>query len=173
MSNRKRPHWGSSTIRVKFQVAAMNVRKRVKPACVSHSDFCSGFGTVFQGVHRVFTLFGHYQEARAKSTHLALTPEVGLEMVGISRVFSLHIYQCLTVLIWNYARFVLNPLVLSTCCCWRIGPIVRDSRPIFRRSPARPFAVLPHHQLGVLPLGSPSMHTAQSLAGSGLRSPTW
>jgi hypothetical protein len=25
----------------------------------------------------------------------------------------------------------------------------------FRRSPARPFAVLPHHRLGVLPLGSP------------------
>ena len=30
-----------------------------------------------------------------------------------------------------------------------------DSRPIIRRSPARPFAVLPHHRLGVLPLGSP------------------
>src|SRR6476620_9268163 len=40
--------------------------------------------------------------------------------------------------------------------------LVRDDRheapPImvpFRRSPARPFAVLPHHRLGVLPLGSP------------------
>jgi hypothetical protein len=31
----------------------------------------------------------------------------------------------------------------------------RNSRPIFRRSPAGPFAVLPHHRLGVLPLGSP------------------
>src|SRR6516165_2743919 len=34
----------------------------------------------------------------------------------------------------------------------------------FRRSRARPFAVLPHHRLGVLPLGSSSMNTAQSLA---------
>ena len=40
--------------------------------------------------------------------------------------------------------------------------LVRDDRdeapPVmapFRRSPARPFAVLPHHRLGVLPLGSP------------------
>jgi hypothetical protein len=36
-----------------------------------------------------------------------------------------------------------------------LDPLSGDSRPIFRRSPARPFAVLPHHRLGVLPLGSP------------------
>jgi hypothetical protein len=42
----------------------------------------------------------------------------------------------------------------------------------FRRSPARPFAVLPHHRLGVLPLGSPQMNTAQSLAALVLRSTT-
>jgi hypothetical protein len=35
------------------------------------------------------------------------------------------------------------------------SPLSGDARPIIRRSPARPFAVLPHHRLGVLPLGSP------------------
>jgi hypothetical protein len=79
--------WGIAAAGRLHPLCCCNVRKLVKPACLSHSDFCSGFGTVFQGVHRMFTLFGHYQEARAKRTHLALTPEVGLEMVGISRVF--------------------------------------------------------------------------------------
>jgi hypothetical protein len=41
-----------------FQIAATNVLKRIELAHWSHVDFHNGFGTVFQGVHRVFTLPG-------------------------------------------------------------------------------------------------------------------
>jgi hypothetical protein len=70
-------------MRVKFQVAATNVLQLVELARLSHVDFRSGFGTVFQGVCRVFTLSGDRWVARAKSTHFALTPEVEREMVGL------------------------------------------------------------------------------------------
>src|SRR5262249_24599668 len=63
------PCGGASTIRVKFQIAATNVLKLIKLAHLSHVDFHSGFATVFQGVHRVFTLPGDREEARAESTH--------------------------------------------------------------------------------------------------------
>jgi hypothetical protein len=68
---------GLSTIRVKFQVAATNVLKLVELARLSHVDFRSGFGTVFQGICRVFTLSGDRWVGRAKSTHLARTPKAG------------------------------------------------------------------------------------------------
>jgi hypothetical protein len=45
-----RPYRGASTIRVKFQVAPLNVLKLVKLSDYSHVDFRSGFSTVFQGV---------------------------------------------------------------------------------------------------------------------------
>jgi pimeloyl-ACP methyl ester carboxylesterase len=50
---------------------------------LSHLDFRSGFGTVFQGVHRVFPLSGDRWVARAKSTHFALTPKVEYELVDL------------------------------------------------------------------------------------------
>jgi len=75
---------GLSTIRVKFQVAATNVLKLVELARLSHVDFRSGFGTVFQGICRVFTLSGDRWVGRAKSTHFALTPTVEHEMVSLS-----------------------------------------------------------------------------------------
>ncbi len=77
------PLRGLSTIRVKFQVAATNVLKLVELARLSQVDFRSGFGTVFQGVRRVFTLSGDRWVARAKSTHFALTPEVEYKTVGL------------------------------------------------------------------------------------------
>ena len=49
------PYRGASTIRVKFQTAATNVPKLIEVYRVLPGDFCSGFGTVFQGVHRVLT----------------------------------------------------------------------------------------------------------------------
>src|SRR5262245_53135457 len=49
---------GASTIRVKFQMAATNVLKLIELARLLHVDFRSSFGTVFQGVHRVFILSG-------------------------------------------------------------------------------------------------------------------
>ena len=51
------------------------VLKRIELACLSHGDSRSGFGTVFQGVRRVFTLSGDRREARAKRTRAALTPQ--------------------------------------------------------------------------------------------------
>src|SRR6266446_2130344 len=54
------------------------------------------------------------------------------------------------------------------CQTLRLGSRRRHEAPPvmvpFRRSPARPFPVLPHHRLGVLPLGSLSLNTAQSPA---------
>jgi hypothetical protein len=47
---------GASTIRVKFQIAPPNVLKLVELSHLSHADFRSGFGTVFQCVLWVFTL---------------------------------------------------------------------------------------------------------------------
>jgi len=46
-------------MRVQCQGAPLNVRKLVKLSRVSHVDFHSGFGTVFQGVLWVFTLRPH------------------------------------------------------------------------------------------------------------------
>ena len=45
-------------MRVQFQVAAAHVLKLVELARLSHVDFRSGFGTVFQDIRRVFTLSG-------------------------------------------------------------------------------------------------------------------
>jgi hypothetical protein len=75
--------WGLSAIRVKFQVAAANVLKLVELARLSHVDFRSGIGTVFQGVRRVFTLSRDRWVARAKSTLFALTPKVEHEMADL------------------------------------------------------------------------------------------
>jgi hypothetical protein len=51
---------GASTIRAKFQVAPLNVLKLVDLSRLSHVDFRSGFGTVFQGVLWVFALRRDY-----------------------------------------------------------------------------------------------------------------
>ena len=53
---RERSHGGASTIRVKFQVSARKGPKLVALHCFLHVGFRSRFGTVFQGVRRVFTL---------------------------------------------------------------------------------------------------------------------
>ena len=45
-----------------------------------------------------------------------------------------------------------------------IGRSQGSSQQINRRNPARPFPVLPHHRLGLLPPGNPSLNTARSLA---------
>ena len=50
------PLWGTSTIRVKFQVATMKGPKLIELCRFLHGDFCSGFGTVFQGVRRFLSL---------------------------------------------------------------------------------------------------------------------
>jgi hypothetical protein len=54
----QRQCWWASTIRVKFPIATTNALKLIELARLLHVDFRSGFGTVFQGVHRVFTLPG-------------------------------------------------------------------------------------------------------------------
>ena len=52
------PTRGTSTIHAKFQIAATNGLKLVELSGLSHVYFRSSFGTVFQGVRRVFTLSG-------------------------------------------------------------------------------------------------------------------
>jgi hypothetical protein len=60
------------------------------------------------------------------------------------------------------ARFKVDSAFVEAVGFVKRYGLVRDDRheapPVmvpFRRSPARPFPVLPHHRLGVLPLGSP------------------
>lgn len=64
-------------MRVKFQGVPTNVLKLVERAHLLPVDFCSGLGIVFQSVFWDFILAGDRWVARAKSTHCALTPEVG------------------------------------------------------------------------------------------------
>ena len=71
-------------MRVQFQVAATHVLKLVELARLSHVDVRSGFGTVLQGICRVFTLAGDRWVGRAKRTHCARTPTVEHEMVSVS-----------------------------------------------------------------------------------------
>jgi hypothetical protein len=44
------------------------------------------------------------QNGGATSVHFALTPKVDHEMLSLPPTSQLCIYQCLTALIWNFAR---------------------------------------------------------------------
>ena len=77
---------GASTIRVKLQIAMPKVPKLVELCRFRPVDFRSSFGTVLQGVRGILILSRDCRGARAKSTHLARTPEVEHEMVGLLRV---------------------------------------------------------------------------------------
>ena len=48
-----------------------------------HVDFCSGFGTVFQGIRRLLSLSRACGRARAKRTHGARTPQAAHGMADV------------------------------------------------------------------------------------------